>query len=167
MTTTIIRGERGIQPFLDDIAADFVRTPFVPFMRGELADLATAHDFYFQLQVGPDGNRWPENADSTIAAKEHDVVLRGHPKNRQRLMRSLTRKSPSADAVRDVIQIGDNIYCVFGTNVEYSQYHNDFAGGGKLPFRPHVGVPPQYFDRFCGRAMDHALAHLVKLGRAA
>ena len=133
-------------------------------MREELGQLAIAHQFYFQLQVGPDGNRWAANAPSTIEAKGHDVVLRGKPSNRQRLSRSLTRKSAGPDAVREVIQVGDNVYAVFGTEVEYSKYHDN--PDGRLPFRPHIGVNTKYIERFETRVMNHAMKHLVKRGAA-
>lgn len=158
MTVTMIDSPARLQSFFDDIAADFSRLNFLPLMREELGLLADAHDYYFQTSTGPDGNRWQENATATIEAKGHSRVLRGHPKNKFRLSQSLTRKTATADAIREVIKTDVETIAVFGTNVEYSRYHNE--PDGRLPWRPHIGIPGSYFDRFCGRVMDAAITLL-------
>lgn len=156
---------------------DFEMIEFQPFMEGELDKIADFERSLFDRQVSPDGSAWAPNAPSTIAAKGHSNVLRGirgqKPSKRKgvrraqkfgrfRLSNSLTLKSKQStdDAIREAVSDAKGAALSFGTDVEYSVYHD--RGTSMFPARQHVGINDSFLDDMAERCLDYAVKQLVK-----
>lgn len=169
-----------LQDLYDGVAEDFADIEYRPFLEGELDKIANLEREYFDRQVSPDGAAWAANAPRTIEQKGHDKVLRGvrggirksARKNhgaklarrfRQfRLSNSLTLKSKSStgDAIREATDTTNGGWLAFGTEVEYSAFHDQ--GNSRVPARPHVGVNDRYLDAATERCADYTLKKLVE-----
>lgn len=118
----------------------------------ELRNLERQHKKYFDTETGPDGSKWPPLKDRTVIRKGHEKIL----VDTGALRRSLV--STHSSGVRIVIDEPAGRTLSFGTDVEYSVFHD--TAKGNRPARRHVGVKPEYVNGFGERVIDFALEEL-------
>jgi len=139
------------------VVVDLRNIDMMPFLEDTIGKLETLHDNYFQSATGPGNRVWPELAPSTIARKGHAEIL----VDTGRLKSSLT--SRTADSIRDAFQEEGHAWIHFGTEVEYSHYHDEDAL--RLPQRPHVGLSEPDLDGIAGQVLDYQVEEMVKLAK--
>ena len=161
-TTYQLTSHDELQDVYDALAEDIDGLDYQDFMADELVRIADLHRTFFQRETGPDGVAWPKNAPSTIKAKGHSRILRGHPSNHYRLSRSLTERSTrtTGDAIREMAQTDTAAYMSFGTSVEYSHLHDETRG--RIPARRHVGLTDAHVSGMVERVADHIIKELAK-----
>lgn len=140
-----------LQKVYDGVAEQFMETAWTDWGTGELAELATVHDGYFQADAGPDGVAWPALSPVTVARKGHGDILED----------TLALRNSLADVaagIREVVDEPAGIGITFGTDVPHSIYHDQPSGN--RPARRHVGVNEEHTTGVAERAADHAVESL-------
>ena len=155
MAEIVVHNAEELQREVARVWIDIKAINMRPFLDGLLDNLETLHDNYFQSETGPGPSRWPELAPSTIARKGHAEIL----VDTGRLQASLVGKT--ADSVREAFQENEHAWVHFGTDVEYSQYHDENAQ--RLPKRPHVGLSEPDIDGIAKQVLDYQVEELQKL----
>jgi phage gpG-like protein len=140
--------------WINEKLSDLADLDYTDFFEDQLTALEELHQTYFETETDPDGNAWKPLAPSTIAKKGHDrILIETGALNNSLVLRN------AEGAVREVTE--DSIR--FGTDIEYSQYHQQgarrrqrrtatgrFASGFifGLPQRKHVGLTDEFWDNF-------------------
>lgn len=142
---TTIDGIENLQTVFDGIELDFSEVPYGAMLKEELGHLEQLHAGFFASSTGPDGNKWPPLAPSTVKRKGHSTIL----VETSALKASLTQ--PQA-GVRIVIDEPAGTVMSFGTDVPYSVFHD--AASGSRPARRHVGANEEYVNKLANRIAD-------------
>jgi hypothetical protein len=149
-----LQSMQAVNAFLADVASDFQRIDWRPWMSGSMRDMERAHAAMLAEQRDPSDAPWAPLAPSTIAKKKSDIILI----DKGELQKNLTDPNRG---IREMTQEGDTIEMIFGpdfTDVPYSKFL--LQGTTRMPRRDHVGLPINWFDHMTGTACDHALAEL-------
>lgn len=139
----VIENEADWNNFWGNLEEDFDAINLTGLLHDWVDPLRDLHAAYFASETTPDGTAWPELSQATIDRKGHDTIL----VDTGRLRESLT--GGSSDSILDIYDEGTNKGLVFGTEVEYSQYHN--------PARAHVGINEKTLDQLAEEVVDEAL----------
>jgi len=150
------KGE-GLDKIYSDIMDAVNDMNFQYILTEQLNVLAGMHEYYFSMEIDPNGQAWEKLADYTIFKKGHDTIL----VESGELKASLTGGG-TPNSYREVMAgVGDTkAVLLFGTDVEYAHWH--MTGTSKMPARPMVGVTDQYVDRLAQDVADIVIANLMK-----
>lgn len=107
----------------------------------------------FLEERSPGGNPWAPLAASTIARKGFSKIL----VETGRLFESLTTPGGTTDTHWETSE--DPIVLVFGTKVEYAQFHQ--TGTRRMPARPAVGLTQAATDGIVATVADAAAARIA------
>lgn len=124
-------------------------TDWTPVFRKQLKDFEEYHLFYFEQEVSFQNVPWAQLSPITIAAKGHATILF----DTGALKASLT--GPSPDAIRAIVTDVTTPGFVFGTSVEYAQYHQ--LGTRRMPARPPVGITEYAIQALSQDIIDHVI----------
>lgn len=149
----MIHDFRQIKKFVNDLEQGAKRKYYDQVYDAVIIVLQDAHEYYFTQEIDPWGVGWTELAQSTIDRKGHDRILY----ESGNLMDSLSE--PNAEnAIRIETKSVGSLEILFGTAVEYAQYHQYDSG---IPIRQHVGMDETLADIIAEKALNQIMENIL------